>query len=472
MSGGSAIRRIDLVLLSIVLFASGLRLQLAHAQPFIHDESNTSIPLSNTISFGPDRLQLPLRGENHGALPAYVVKASSTIFGTSPLGYRMLHLLLSLVTIVLVYRLARDWAGPSAGRWAAALLAFNEYYLAVSARATAHVPYLLFVTIAVYAFSRFLAAQRPGYLYLAGVASGLAFYCKEHAVLLLPIFLVMLLRQSQRRWLRGPHAYAAAAVFILIVAPDVYWNMTTDRETARATYGATSAAYATYGSHLERVGGLGFSPYPAMFYAQTPIVSTYRRIAGQEPRNEVREYPSMNPAIGLLLFGGVVLATFAPRRHTLDAFLLLMFWGVFGFFTLIRPGNPPGRLDPVSWIWVEATIIPAVILTAGRLVLLPRKWAAAVWAFGGAVLLYASAGAALEVVNLGIDAAQRSIDAGRHALDTQAVAAVSAVRQAPLRAIALAAVVGGAIGWIVGCACGWVARDKAARRATTRGTRS
>jgi 4-amino-4-deoxy-L-arabinose transferase-like glycosyltransferase len=84
--------------------------------------------------------------------------------------------LLSLLTIVLVYRFTRQRYGPQAGLWAAALLALNEYYLAVSARATAHVPHLFFVTAAVLSFCQFLSAQRAVYLYAAGAFTGLAFY--------------------------------------------------------------------------------------------------------------------------------------------------------------------------------------------------------------------------------------------------------------------------------------------------------
>ena len=41
-------------------------------------------------------------------------------------------MLLSLCTIAVIYAVTRQWYGPIAARWAAALLAFNEYYLAVS----------------------------------------------------------------------------------------------------------------------------------------------------------------------------------------------------------------------------------------------------------------------------------------------------------------------------------------------------
>jgi predicted membrane-bound mannosyltransferase len=109
-----SLRRVDAVLLLILLGALALRLYLAATQAYVHDEANTSIPLSQTISFDPGALHLPLRGENHGALPAYVVKVSSLLFGTAPIAYRLAHVLLGLCTILLVYRLASDYGGRAA----------------------------------------------------------------------------------------------------------------------------------------------------------------------------------------------------------------------------------------------------------------------------------------------------------------------------------------------------------------------
>ncbi|MEQ1758126.1 MAG: glycosyltransferase family 39 protein [Vicinamibacterales bacterium] len=351
---------------AIIVVALALRLYLAVDVPYIHDEENNAIPLAGTISFQPGSLHLPLRGENHGALPAYVVKVSSLLFGTSRLGYRALHILLSLVTVVLIYRLANDWYGPVAARWAAALLAFNEYYLPISARATAHVPYLLLVVVALYAFSRFLSSQKPAWLYGAGAAVGLAFYCKEHAALLVPVFLLTMLHPRLRHWLRRPQPYVAALVFTAFLAPDFYWNATTSPETI-VDYGNQPALQARYSNHLRRVGGIGFSPYPLMFYARSAVLPFYAQVVGRPLTDETKEYSSINPVLGLLLLGCVVATVFVRRSDLLRVFLLVAFGFVFLLFTFIAKGDPPGRLDPVSWIWVESTMFPAIVL-AGALV--------------------------------------------------------------------------------------------------------
>jgi 4-amino-4-deoxy-L-arabinose transferase-like glycosyltransferase len=371
----------------ILLLAAVLRVYLGTTAPYIHDEENNAIPLARTISFVPGALNLPLRGENHGALPAYVVKFSSAIFGPSPLGFRALHILLGLGTILIVFRLALDWYGPVAATWAAALLAFNEYYLPISSRVTAQVPFLFLVATALFAFSRFIRFERSRHLYGAAAATGLAFYCKEHAVLLLPVFLLALLHPALRPWLRRPHPYLAAAMFALFIVPDLYWNITTP-ETTVVRYGDQEALQAGYANHLRRIGGLGVSPYPLMFYARRAVMPLYESATGRALVDETPEYPSINPLLGALLLGSVLWTLLRSRHDPATMFLVLTFGFIFALFTLIERGNPPGRLDPVSWIWVEATMFPAVVLTGARLADAARRTRLILWSIAAGALAY------------------------------------------------------------------------------------
>jgi len=374
--------RRDAIFLLILLAALLLRLYFATTADYIHDEENASIPRSQAISFAPGNLQLPIRGQNHPALPAYFVKFSSMLFGTTHLGYRLIHLLAGLWIIAMVYLLARQWFGTVAARWAAALLAFNEYYLGASSRATAHVPYLLFTGSAIYAFGRFISTERPGYLYAAGAALGMAFYAKEHAALLVPVFLLMLLHARYRRWFRRPHVYLAGALFALVIGPDLLWNL-------RASEGLEQA---TYADHLQRIGGIGFSPYPFMFYARDAVQWLYSGVTGRRLLDPTAEYLSVNPAIGLLLVGAVLTTTIQRRTPESNRFLLLVFWGVFGFFASIRPGGTPKDLDPASWIWVDVTLVPAVILAGALLAGATGRLRTLGWTFACCAMLYAGAG--------------------------------------------------------------------------------
>ena len=382
-------RRTDAVLILILLVALVIRVRLAVTREYIHDEINTAIPLSKTISFEPGHLNLPLRGENHPALPAYVVKASSTLFGTSRLGYRAMHILLGLLTVAMVYAMTRQWYGLVPARWAAALMAFNEYYLNVSSRATAHVPNLLFVTAAVYAFSRFLATERPRYLYLAGASVGVAFYCKESTALLLPVFALTLLVSKHRHWLLKPQIYLACVTYLLIIGPDILWNLRANPQTT-VTYNDRTVGQATYVTHLRRIGGLGLSPYPSMFYLRPTVKAVALNLTGSELKDETQEYWSVNVALGVLLLGAVLATTIrSATPDQLRLFSLVMFWAIFGFFTLIKRGATTGRLDPVSWMWVETTIVPAVVLSGARLAGVSVKWRLLAWSAVIAALVWA-----------------------------------------------------------------------------------
>jgi 4-amino-4-deoxy-L-arabinose transferase-like glycosyltransferase len=369
---GVSIRRshswpLDGLFLLVLLGALAARMQLAPTLPLIHDEENTTIPLARLISFEEGKRNLPIRAVNHGALPAYFAKLSSTLFGERPDGYRTVHIGLSLLTVVLVFLLARRVYGSQAALAAAMLLAFNEYFLNISARVTAHAPYLLFATLALVAFGWFLLARRTIFLYAAAIALGLGFYCKEHIVLLLPVFFATLLLARHRSWLRTPHPYLAAALFAGVIATDVVWNAGASQDVNRVTYGNRDAAQATYASHLKRIGGVGLSVYPLAFYGHDTTMAVYRAVTGEEMDDNTSEYLSMNLAFGFVLVASVLFTTVrAAAADPLQPFLLIAFWMVFGFFTLIRRGDSPG-LDSVSWIWVDVTMIPAAVM-AGALV--------------------------------------------------------------------------------------------------------
>ncbi len=131
-----------------------------------------------------------------------------------------------------------------------------------------------------------------------------------------------------------------------------------------------------------------------MFYARGLVMSWHERVTGRALTDETPEYRSLNPVLGALLLGCVLLTTLRPKtsrqgNDSARGFFLLVFWVVFGFFTLIRPGTPPGRLDPVSWIWVEATMLPAVVLAGARLAEVTGRWRLVAWGLVGGVLFYA-----------------------------------------------------------------------------------
>jgi hypothetical protein len=83
--------------------------------------------------------------------------------------------------------------------------------------------------------------------------------------------------------------------------------------------------------------------------------------------------------------------TFGPGpRDTRHRLLLALAWGVFLFFTFIRKGDPPNRLSSVSWLWVESTLIPVVVIGGAWLSTLRGRWRAIVWSVSALALFYAT----------------------------------------------------------------------------------
>ena len=65
----------------------------------------------------------------------------------------------------------------------------------------------------------------------------------------------------------------------------------------------------------------------------------------------------------------------------------LAFWCTFGFFMLISRGDSPG-LDPVSWIWLDATMVPAAVVAGARLAAARGRWRPALWLGVGLAVAY------------------------------------------------------------------------------------
>src|SRR4030095_2963862 len=101
---------------------------------------------------------------------------------------------------------------------------------------------------------------------------------------------VSLCRSKYRHWLRSAHVYLACALFFLVIGADLVWNLTTPAAEAHVTYSGAYLGQATYSAHLQRIGGIGFSPYPSVFYARSVVMALHRFITGRELTDVTAEY--------------------------------------------------------------------------------------------------------------------------------------------------------------------------------------
>jgi hypothetical protein len=126
---------------------------------------------------------------------------------------------LGLLMGVLVHRWARELYGPEAGLLALAFFAFCPTLIGHAHLATMDVGAATFVLLAVFLFQRWALAPTPARLLAAGLGLGLAELAKPTAVLLYPIFGVLLLWEMIRGGRLAPRRLAALVlIFVLSVA--------------------------------------------------------------------------------------------------------------------------------------------------------------------------------------------------------------------------------------------------------------
>ena len=283
-------------------------------------------------------------------LPIYFIKLSGLIFGENRLGFRIFNIAAGLGSILAIYWLGLRWRGRGTARLAALLLVLDWYHLDCSTIATELAFDLFFVALAMAAFARFLESQRPAWLYAAAVVTGLGFLTKEIDVLLVGVYFLALLFSSRRRWLLRFEPWLALGAFVLVIAPDLLHNLLNTPQGRPPTY-------ANYLDHLSRFGGVGWNEYPTFFYFGA--VPTWLGIS--------RYDYVLNPLVAAIFLLGSGLAVRFGESDPTKRFLLLMFWTVFLFFSLIlphEPRRPEVHLDPESIYWVDRTTLPAALLAA------------------------------------------------------------------------------------------------------------
>ncbi len=117
-------------------------------------------------------------------LPFYLMAASMTVFGGTELAARLPAFFASMVTVAIVYRLARSLYGPRAAPLAALLMAASPLLIlfAITLFTDTLLAAFLFLCLL------FTVRRRWG---AAGWAFGLAFACKQTALFFLPLIIAL-----------------------------------------------------------------------------------------------------------------------------------------------------------------------------------------------------------------------------------------------------------------------------------------
>src|SRR5213594_4071260 len=162
-----------------------------------------------------------------GPAIAFVIRASTSVFGANEFGVRFFSPLLSAGTSVLLFYFARRLFSATAGLWA--VIAFNvtpifnigAFVMTIDALS------IFFWLTAMFTF--WLAVEKSPqfswYWPLTGLLIGLGFLSKyTNALELVSIVLVLALATRLRREFARPGLYSLLGVFALCTVPPIIWN--------------------------------------------------------------------------------------------------------------------------------------------------------------------------------------------------------------------------------------------------------
>ncbi|MFN4243373.1 MAG: glycosyltransferase family 39 protein [Tepidisphaerales bacterium] len=158
---------------------------------------------------------------------AWLIAASTAVFGDTMPAVRYPALLLGVGTLLLTYDLTRRLFGSDRlALGAVGLCHIVPMFIAGSMLMTIDPPFVFFWALATYFVALGLVEQRRWAFVAAGLATGLSFLSKYPALLFLPGALAaMALDRTWRRHLLTPWPWVMCGLALLLTLPVVLWNL-------------------------------------------------------------------------------------------------------------------------------------------------------------------------------------------------------------------------------------------------------
>ena len=272
---------------------------------------------------------------DHPPMVAYMLKLSSSIFGQSVLTVKLTDFVISLLSFFSFYYLATFFLSKRRALYAAIFYGSTLLLTIISINTTPDVPLIFFWTLALIVIYKAIFQNKLYFWALSGILMGLAFDSKYTGLfLLMGLFLFLLMSKNHRHLLFSKQIFVTIFLFLITVAPIIYWNYDNDW---------ISFAFQT----TERVADEGrFALQPVLFLG------------------------TLGTQLGLLipvLFCGMVfifykLARKAIKKRSLfddpTNFLLAFSVPIIGFFFAI---------SPLTWVklnWMMPGYVAAIILAS------------------------------------------------------------------------------------------------------------
>lgn len=364
----------------LAIFSVGLLLRLVGSLVvyLVFDES-AWVEVANRVSFSPENFHLVYHGDHHPYFEVYLIKFSTLLFNkylfsflpaeiATRLSLRLLHVLLCSATIVIVYFLVKLGLGKSSATFAALLIAFSQYHIHFSRTIIQIGSLLFFVSLSFFLFWKAVKQNKDKFIVFSGISVGMAYLCEESAALLLVIFFIFLLITKRLfKWLKKWQTYVALLVFLLLIAPDVYWNLTASNPDMKL--------HLLKAAKFQGFSLLSTSLYIGelfLFFAKDAL-----SFVGGLGRNAVWpiEYPTMHWVLGVLCFMAVI-TSFKKQKNDFIKLMQTAFLFIFLFFTFLASS---GLFKNFSFYWASISFIPAIILVSDLFADLFRKKSILKW---------------------------------------------------------------------------------------------
>jgi 4-amino-4-deoxy-L-arabinose transferase-like glycosyltransferase len=184
---------------------------------------------------------------DHPPMIAWLIRAGTLLFGDTPLGVRLMGVVLSFPAGWFVWKAGRLILGDD-DRAGLALLFFN-LTLMISVEllaATPDMPSVVTSAAFLYCLAQLQATQNGKWWLGVGVAAGLGLLSKFSALFLgAGTLLWLIVDARQRPWLRSPWPYMGASLALLIFSPNLVWQSQHHWQTFAFQFGRVGGGHFT-----------------------------------------------------------------------------------------------------------------------------------------------------------------------------------------------------------------------------------
>ncbi len=300
---------------------------------------------------------------DHPPMIAVLIAGGTSILGPTPLGVRLLPILVGTLAGFWLARTACHLAGGIAARYAAAILLVMPLSAAGLVLATPDAPLLAFIAWTLWCVVRALDDADPiastSWWIVGGLAIGLAMASKFTGVLIpLAIVIAMLVHRGLRPRIAQPGPWIAVAVASIVMVPVLWWNARHDWIAFRFQLGhglGTPARGSAVGRELELIGGQAGLVTPVLFVLL--VGATWYALRDGWPRKVPRA------------------AMTARRQVRFVLGAITVFCLAFFAFSATRKS--------VEANWPAIAWVPAILLLAGARTTLRTAWERrAIWVAG------------------------------------------------------------------------------------------